>query len=401
MNVAVLRSLNHDAAPPADRRIARVAVYDDFAAAEPHWRALEQPGRLSTPYQSFDFLRLWHQNIGAASGVTPCIVVGFNAAQEPLLLLPFGRRALFGAMRVVEFLGGKHANFNMALWRSDVAAHITEAGLREVLSHLRGQADLTMLVNQPLAWAGQNNPFALLPQQSSPSFGFSGALSQDFEALLAERASAVTRRKMRKKERTLAGFGAVTFQRAGSDAEIRHVLEDFFAQKSARMRAIGLPDVFDAEGVHRFITAAALTPTPQGGRLIELYTLSLDGVIVATMGGVVADGRFSAMFSSIIHGRYATESPGEQLLVHIVRQCCERRLHTFDLGIGEAQYKGLFCSNADPMFDSYWPFSPAGRAVAFGLRSAAAVKRSIKQNPALWKLIVSARRLKGRLTGSH
>jgi CelD/BcsL family acetyltransferase involved in cellulose biosynthesis len=402
MNVAVLRRLNHDATAMTadDGRLARIAVYDDFATAEPHWRALEQPGNLATPYQTYDFLRLWHRHIGAAEGVTPCIVIGFNAANAPLFLWPFGRRALMGGLRVVEFLGGKHANFNMALWRRDVAAQTDADALRGVLKDLGAQADLVMLANQPMTWAGCTNPFALLPQQYSPSFGFSGPLTADFEALLAERASPVTRRKMRKKERTLAGFGTVTFAKASGDAEIRRVLADFFEQKTARMRAIGLPDVFDHEDVRQFISAAALGAAPQGDRLIELYTLSLDDVIVATMGGVVADGRFSAMFSSIIHGRYATESPGEQLLVHVVRHCCERGLHTFDLGIGEAHYKSLFCGNADPMFDSYWPLSASGRAAAMIFRAVAGAKRAIKQQPAVWSLIVKARRLRARLSGA-
>lgn len=400
MNAVPLRSLNHDtpAAPAARVRIARVEVYNDFANAASHWQALERSGNVFTPYQAYDFLRLWHLHVGANEGVSPFIVVGYDAANAPLFLLPFGRRAMMGGVRVLEFLGGKHANFNMGLWRCDIAAQISAVDLQAVLAQFADEADVAMLTNQPMTWAGQDNPFALLPQQYSPSFGFSGALSKDFEALFAERASAVTRRKIRKKERTLAGFGAVTFSKAESDADIRRVLEDFFAQKSARMRAIGLPDVFNAGDVRQFVTAAALALTPQGGRLIELFTLSLDGVIVATMGGIVADGRFSAMFSSIIHGSYAAESPGEQLLVHVVRHCCERGLHTFDLGIGEAQYKSLFCANADPMFDSYWPFTPAGRCLAFALRSAAAAKRAIKQNPTLWKLIVSARRLKARIT---
>jgi len=102
------------------------------------------------------------------------------------------------------------------------------------------------------------------------------------------------------------------------------------------------------------------------------------------------------MFSSIIHDRFATESPGEQLLVRIVRDCCERGLHTFDLGVGEASYKTLFCE-ADPMFDSYWPLSAKGRAFALARRGLAIAKRAVKQNPYLWKLIVATRRLKARL----
>ncbi|WP_168192891.1 GNAT family N-acetyltransferase [Undibacter mobilis] len=386
-------------APPAPQgapRIARVEIVRDMAAARPHWLALQHAACFMTPYQAFDFLDLWQRHIGAGGGVEPCIVIGFDAGNAPLFLLPLGRHAAAG-LKTIEFLGGKHSNFNMGLWRADVLASITADDLRDVFAHLSGEADVISLGNQPLMWAGRDNPLALLPHQPSPSFGFSGPLQRDFDALFDERTSAVGRRKMRKKERTLAGFGDVTFARAASDAEIRRVAEDFYTQKSARMRSIGLPDVFAAQDVRDFVTAGALTPTPAGSRLIELYTLSVGDTIVATMGGVCADGRFSAMFSSIIHDRFKTESPGEQLLVRVVRDCCERGLHTFDLGVGEASYKSLFC-DADPMFDSDWPLTFKGRAFALAHRGFAAAKRAVKQNPALWSVIVAARRIKARLT---
>lgn len=386
-----------DQVPAADTaRIARVEILRDMAAARPHWLTLEQAQCFMTPYQAFDFLDLWQRHIGAGEGVAPLIVVAFDAAGAPVLLLPLGCRKAAG-LTVIEFLGGKHANFNMGLWRADILAGITAPDLEAVFAHLSGEADAISLGNQPLMWAGRDNPLALLPHQASPSFGFSGPLQADFEALFDERTSAVGRRKMRKKERTLAGFGEVTFARASSEADIRRVADDFYTQKSARMRAIGLPDVFAARDVRDFVTAGALTPTASGSRLIELYTLSVGDTIVATMGGVCAGGRFSAMFSSIIHGQYKTESPGEQLLVRVVRDCCERGLHTFDLGVGEASYKSMFC-DADSMFDSDWPLTAKGRAFALARRAFAAAKRAVKQNPALWQVIVAARRVKARFT---
>ena len=396
---ATAASARLDAPPVADGpRIARVEIVRDMAAARPHWLALERAPCFMTPYQAFDFLDLWQRHIGAGEGVTPCILVGFDDAGAPLFVLPLGRRAAAG-LKVIEFLGGKHSNFNMGLWRADYLAAVTAEDLRSVFAHLAGEADVVSLGNQPLMWAGRDNPLALLPHQASPSFGFSGPLQADFEALFDARTSAIGRRKMRKKERTLAGIGEVTFARAATEADIRRVAEDFFTQKSARMRAIGLPDVFAAQDVRDFISAGALTPTATGSRLIELYTLSVGDMIIATMGGVCADGRFSAMFSSIIHGQFKTESPGEQLLVRVVRDCCERGLHTFDLGVGEASYKSMFC-DPDPMFDSDWPLTAKGRAFALMHRGFAAAKRAVKQNPALWNVIVAARRIKARLTNS-
>ncbi len=401
MNVVALRSVTTESRslPAADSRIARLEIFDDLAAAEPHWRALERANCLATPYQRYDFLKLWQRHIGEASGVTPFIMAAFNAMGAPLFLWPFGCRKL-GALRVVEFLGGKHANFNMALWRRDAAGKIGADELRAVLSRLSGRADLVKLTNQPLTWAGTTNPFALLPQQHSPNFGFSGALVPDFEALLRARTNAATRKKMRKKERTLASYGAVRFERVRGPNEVRRVLDVFFKQKRARMRVLGVPDVFAAPGVRRFIEAAATEQLADGDPLVELYALSVDDIIVATMGGIAGGGRFCAMFNSIVQGRYAVESPGEQMIVNLVRRCCERGLDTFDLGIGEAHYKNMFCGDAEPLFDSYLALSAGGRLLAVAFAIAAATKRAIKRRPALWSLVCAMRRLRARLSSA-
>jgi CelD/BcsL family acetyltransferase involved in cellulose biosynthesis len=124
----------------------------------------------------------------------------------------------------------------------------------------------------------------------------------------------------------------------------------------------------------------------------------VDDIIVATMGGIVGSGRFCAMFNSIIQGRFAVESPGEQLILRLVRSCCERELLTFDLGIGEARYKNLLCGDAEPLFDSYIPLSAAGRLPALAFSLGAATKRMVKTQPALWSVVGAIRRLRARLS---
>jgi CelD/BcsL family acetyltransferase involved in cellulose biosynthesis len=269
--------------------------------------------------------------------------------------------------------------------------------LRAVLDQLADEADILRLTNQPLTWSGTTNPFALLPRQRSPNFGFSGALSLDFDALLHTRTNASDRKKMRKKERRLAGYGEVRFERARTAHDVRRVLDAFFKQKSARMRTLGITDVFATPGVRRFIEAAATQPAINLDPPIELYALSVNDIIVATMGGIVGDGRFCGMFNSIAQGRYAVESPGEQLIINLVRDCCERGLDTFDLGIGEAQYKALFCSDIEPLFDSYLPLTASGSVLGWAFAAQAWLKRTIKQRPALWAFVRIGRRLRARV----
>jgi CelD/BcsL family acetyltransferase involved in cellulose biosynthesis len=398
MNVVPIRSVpaRGRGFPAADHRIARVDIFTTMEAAELHWRALERADTLATPYQRYDFLKLWQRHVGSDAGISPFVVVGFNASREPLFLWPLGARRV-GGLVGLEFLGGKHANFNMAIWRRDVAAMIDADFLRATLANLAGRADYARLTSQPLTWAGATNPFALLPHQRSANHAFSGALVPDFDTLLRTHTNAGTRKKMRKKERTLASLGKVHFERVRAPEEVRRVLDAFFKQKSVRMQSLGVLDAFGAPGVRRFIEAAATEADASGKPPIELYALSVDDIIVATLGGIVGGGRFSAMFNSIIPGRFATESPGEQLMLKLARTCCERGLTCLDLGIGEARYKTLLCGDAEPLFDSFLPLTPAGRLFAVSLSIGASVKRSIKQHPVLWSMVRSLRRARARL----
>lgn len=377
--------------------LPRIEVFDSFAAAAPAWQALAQDQALSSAYQRYEFLELWQRHIGDLEGVTPSIAVAFDRTGDPVALLPFGRHRAHG-LTVLGFLGGKHCNFNLGVWRRNAAADVTAADIRNLLSALARHADALILHNQPLRWRGVANPLSLLPHRPSPSKAYSGALRGDFEEFFKERTSNSTRYKMRKKAKTLAQTGPIAFAQAQDNYTARRIVHEFFAQKSARMRAMGMEDVFGAPHVRAFIEAGVCTLLPDGRPVIELYALTAGETVAATMGGMAHDGQFSAMFNSIPLDRFRSESPGEQLLVHLVRRCCERGLHTFDLGVGEAAYKEMFCPDEVPLFDTCLSLTARGLAIVAIENAKSAAKRAVKQNKSLWSAVMRARHWRGKLS---
>jgi CelD/BcsL family acetyltransferase involved in cellulose biosynthesis len=228
------------------------------------------------------------------------------------------------------------------------------------------------------------NPMLQAPHREAASRAYTGELQSDFEALLKERMGANSRKKLRQKERQLAALGPVGFQRARTSAEIDQVLAAFFAQKAARMREQGLSNAFDAAGVKEFTRAAAHGIDPDTGEpVIELYALWVGGKIIATFGGIVADGRFSGMFNSIAGAEFRNCSPGELLLANVIRMCCERGLQKFDLGIGDAAYKQVYCRDAETLYDSVIPITAAGQVAAPLWRAGLAVKGKVKKSDTL------------------
>ena len=160
------------------------------------------------------------------------------------------------------------------------------------------------------------------------------------------------------------------------------------------MREQGLSNAFDAEGVKEFTRAAAHGIDPDTGEpVIELYALSVGETIIATFGGIVADGRFSGMFNSIAGAEFRNYSPGELLLANVIRMCCERGLNKFDLGIGDAAYKQVYCRDAEALYDSVIPITAAGQVAAPIWRAGLALKGRVKKSGLLLRAVRSITQL--------
>jgi CelD/BcsL family acetyltransferase involved in cellulose biosynthesis len=374
-------------------RVARIDVFDNLQIAEPIWRTLEGDSTLASPYQRYDWILSWQTHIGARSGVTPFLVVGRELDGTPVFLWPLGTRRV-GPITVAGFLGGKHTNFNLPLWRRDLATSISVAEIHRILklTEIASRVDLLVLTNQPKSWDGVPNPLLKLKHQPSPSHGLRGRLATDFEALLRERLDRTARRKWRQKQAALAAHGPIRFWRVESVADVRLVLDAFFAQKAQRMRELGLADSFSSPGTRAFVEAAATQRLAQARPAIELYACAVGEQIVATYGGVVGGGRFCGVFNSITHGALARKSPGQLLMINVVRMCCQRGFTHFDLGIGEARFKRLFCTEIEPLFDTFQPLTALGSIAALGYRLGYHLKGRIKGSPAIWDAVNTLRR---------
>ena len=402
MNVAVRRQPAHDKAAspevPRASEIVSVKVFDHLTAAEPFWRQLEAGGALATPYQRFDFLAAWQNHVGTRSGITPFIVTGFDPAGEPAFLWPFGRVRI-GPLHVVRFLGSKHANFNLGLWRRDLAATITPHDLRGVLNRIRHSgppADLLALYRQPLEWDGLANPFALLPRQNSVDHGMRLTIDRPGEQMMELILSATTRRRFRGKLRKLRSLQDFRYVRATTPAEIDRLLDAFLTAKSVHMAQQGLTNVFATAGVADFMRAASHQRLPNGRHLVEVHALEGDGEMLAMFAVVADDHRCSSMFNTYTLSENSRHSPGLILLHHMISDMADRGLRGFDLGVGKADYKTVFCNEVEFLFDTVIGLTTLGRIAAPAMSAATATKRLIKDKPSLWKAVQTLRRLRAR-----
>jgi CelD/BcsL family acetyltransferase involved in cellulose biosynthesis len=390
---AVMESRAGTLASPETTRIVSADIVRDMGEAETVWRGLEQSNQLSTPYQRFDFLSAWQRRVGTREGVRPFIVIAYDSEHQPLLLLPLGVKRENGA-RIVRFLGGKHATFNMALWRRDFAATASKADLDALISMIgaHAQADVLALTQQPRRWLDLPNPLALLPSQVSAND--CPLLTMAPGAPPASRVSNSFRRRLKGKERklqTLSGYG---YRLATSDADIKRLLDWFFTIKPQRMAAQQLPNVFADPGIEDFIRDACMTKLAGGGHAIDIHALQCDDEVIAIFAGVADKNRFSMMFNTYTLSGNSKYSPGLILTRDIIDHYAERGTVSLDLGIGSDDYKRLFCKDDEPLFDSFIALTLRGKVAAASLSAFTRLKRLVKHTPALMRI---AQRLRGML----
>jgi CelD/BcsL family acetyltransferase involved in cellulose biosynthesis len=373
--------------------IATVDIVHDLAQAETIWRGFEDRRQFCTPYQRFDFLSPWQRRVGEREGLSPFIVIAFDAERRPLMLLPLALRHKHG-VRSASFMGGKHATFNMALWDRNFAAAATQGDLETLIAAIsaRSEADVLALHQQPRRWRDAPNPFALLPNQST---------ANDCPLLAMEPGAAPTalisnsfRRRLKGKERKLQPLAGYRYLVAADDADITRLLDWFFRIKPLRMAEQRLPDVFAEPGVEDFIRTACTRPRADGGRVIDIHALECDEEVIAIFAGVADGHRFSMMFNTYTMSASSKYSPGLILMRNIIDHYAGLGYRAFDLGIGSDEYKRLLFKSDEPIFDSFIPLSLRGRMAAAAMSGLNRTKRLVKQNPALFEM---AQKLRGAL----
>lgn len=373
-----------------------LVVYDSFEAAEPVWRALEAEGSGSV-YQRFDWCKVWFETFhpgGASSsnGDDPArpliVVVTFN--ERPAFLLPlYCKKVLLGMKRAL-FMGDKHANVRVPLMSKDPDAHtavLEEArngGLLERIGEALvqgGYADHLALEHLPQTYAGDPNPLTFGPCKKGLTLLFSSTLYEDFAALKTERRPVSSQRKQRKRLRMLQAIGDHTMVTIDDASELDKTLDIFFQQKAARLQHAQVHNAFDDANNEAFIRRLAHQSLVTGSRVLEIYALKVNGDTIAVAGGGIQGDRYSMGINSMTdEPRYVACSPGRISVDMAVEAFCAEGFHWFDLGLGENEYKRMWCSPVD-LYDVCQALTLKGQFLVAVNNGVGELKKLVKSTP--------------------
>ncbi len=340
----------------------------DFAAEWPNMADRAPPA--FHVFQARDYLQEWERSIGRARGAK-LVFVRVGDERGPLMLFALALERRRG-VRVACFPDGGVADYNAPVLFPRAGA-LSVAEMSAVWRRVGGllpHFDAALFDKVPESVGGVANPMRLLAQEPYSESGHVLELDGDWEAFAATRLHRP--KDSRRKRRRLGELGVLRFVVADSAAERERLLDALIQQKTRRYLETRGVDGFNRPGYRAYFHAL----TRRFGETGEAHLsgLELNGEMIAAHWGLVAAERFYCLMLSHAHGPWAQYSPGQILVEELIAWCYRAGLSTFDLGIGDGQWKERLDQTRSRLWRAHLAHSFAGKAYI----EAARLKRALR-----------------------
>lgn len=368
-------------------------VTPDPTAVSSLWLRLEADPRMAF-HQSRAWVDAWAQGTGARLAIVTLERDGVPFAVLPLEI------AHKAGLKIARFAGTAYSNENTGLIDTadrGVVEPVSAGDLSAALQQAGLSADIVLFDKMTPEAAGRT-PFSALPRVFHQNPSFQLPLFADFNAVLAQINSKRRRKKFRVSERRLEAMGGYRHVTGDTDAEALRLIETFFKQKTVRLAAQRLPDVFADPGVRAFLAQLATTRNATGQPALELHGIELAGgdhagQIIAVAGLTIKHRHVTCQFGSINEEIAADVSAGELLFFRMIERAAADGHQVFDFGVGDQPYKRSWCPQRTELVDCYVPLSLKGRLAAPIITGMIRLKRMIKTSPALHRIATRLRAL--------
>lgn len=193
------------------------------------------------------------------------------------------------------------------------------------------------------------------------------------------RASALNRsyqKELNKKWRQLEKKGEVGFSCCDGRASVVAAMEQMKKFRGPRFQAQGDGDLLQRPEYFDFYFDVTVRSI---GGFVRLYTMTLDGNVIATVLGLCHRDSFLIIMSAFDLARYKSQSLGALMFERVARDCIERGDKILDFTIGDEPYKRLFGAQPSPMWSVTRTGSVAGSFALLALRQAPWIKLAAKK----------------------
>ncbi|HEX3993846.1 MAG TPA: GNAT family N-acetyltransferase [Acetobacteraceae bacterium] len=306
-------------------------------------------------YQSREFLNVWMNTIGRASGIECSFVVVKDRDGQPVLYLPFAVETKFN-VRFLRFMDCGVADYNAPIVHAGrkLTQQEFHAIWPEILA-LLPDFDVVDLKKIASDASGALNPLTYLACSPHSESGHVLRLVRSPDGNGAPSTS--LKQKLGRELRKLGETHAVEFIVNPTGPTAEEFIKKLFDLKRQKYQETDTADFLDVPGVADFYRQIA---SPQQlGKIGHLSALVVDNVPVSAHLGFIGRDRFYYIMPAY-DAAYARHRPGHLLLNYLVDQTTKQGFETLDLGVGDEAYKISWATGRVALYDHQYAMTAAG-----------------------------------------
>jgi CelD/BcsL family acetyltransferase involved in cellulose biosynthesis len=334
-------------------------------------------GSDATAFQHPVWLDTLYRKLAPAAAAKPLIVViryratGMLAAVLPLLRVRRGplQTVEFADLRVSDYLAPVCTAKAFSDLLQDEDACLT-------LRRLIRPFDLLRMSKLPDGRMPIENLLAAPRRTHVEMNAYSTVLVAPFEQWRASALSRSYQKELAKKQRQLQKKGTLSFSCCDDGASVMAAMEVMKKFRGPRFQAHGDGDLLQRSEYFDFYSNVALCGL---GAFVRLYTMKMDGNLIAAVLGLCHRGSFLVIMSAFDIAGYKSQSIGALTFEQVARDCIERGDQILDFTIGDEPYKRMLGGEPSPLWSVTQAGSVAGSLARFALRRAPWIKLAAKR----------------------
>lgn len=337
-------------------------------ACETIWRKFETDSSHYV-FQKFEWHKAYMDTIGAELKVTPVIVLLRESNGQLLMLWPLALRRR-GPLRFLVPLGGIVTDYHSPMISTGAQNVVTPTVVEKILTKIRTEIahyDVIVFDKMPDLIDDQANPLISLPGvEPQGRNAHATRLGNDFETWVKTQRSSNVLKDERRSLRRLAEIAAITPRINVDGVEGAAIGEALIGQKSRRWRQSGQPDLFRMQSYRDFYIQMIEKRACQNESHVS--ALQLGDEFIACHLGLFYRKRFYYLMPTFSTGYHDKYSPGNLLLLKLLRWCVSNKISCFDFTVGDESYKTAWCDVTLPLYRYLRTCSLLGRCYVLASR---------------------------------
>ena len=304
------------------------------------------------------------------------VVVRYRATGALAMVLPL-LRVRRGPMRMVEFADLRVSDYLAPVCNLEVLSELQqdEKACGEI-RRLVGPFDLLRMPKLPDGRVSLENLLQAPRRVMMDTNSYSVVLTAPFDQWRAGALNPSYQKELARKLRQIQKQGVVSFSVCDDKSSIEVAMEAMKQFRGPRFHAQGDGDLLQRREYFDFYSDVAFRGT---GSFVRLYTLKIDGNVIAAAFGLCHKGSFLVILPAFDAAGYKKYSVGALLFEQVGRDCIERGDQILDFTIGDEPYKRLFGAKPSPMWSVTQAGSAAGYLAKFTLTQAPWIKTTAKR----------------------